>query len=95
MELSQIAGAGLAFAVERKKQFSLPEFGSHAGSQRAAWLDRAHDWMASNKKSFASAYYFNRPPTNRANNDCVWSLKTAGERNAFARMAKNRQLFTK
>lgn len=95
MELSQIAGAGLDFAIARKKQFSLPEFGSHAGSQRAAWIDRAHSWMADNKKWFAGAYYFNRPPTNLANDDCSWPLRTTAEKAAFRRMAENRALFSR
>lgn len=83
-QLSDIAGPALRFAKNHNKQFALPEFASHRGSRRAAWVRNAKAWMVNNKSSFAGAYYFNRPPTNASNSNCRWTLTTSGEYSAIS-----------
>lgn len=93
-QLSTVAGGGLAFAKSHGKQFALPEFAAHRDSRRAAWLDSAHEWIRTNKGTFAAAYYFNRPPTNSSNRDCDWSLATDADYRAIGRIAGDGALFT-
>lgn len=93
-DLSFLAAKMLAFARAHGKRAALPEYGSHANAQRAQWIDNAHSWLAQNKNTIVAAFYFNRPPTNSANSNCVWTLSSAAEYAAFSRMARDTANFT-
>ncbi|WP_157577490.1 glycosyl hydrolase [Phycicoccus jejuensis] len=77
--LSTIAGGILTFAKAHNKKASLPEFAATSAPDRAQWLSDGYKWLKANNAYFVAAYYFNRPPTNPDNMDCVWWLNTPSE----------------
>ncbi|MBM6402074.1 glycosyl hydrolase [Phycicoccus sonneratiae] len=85
--LSTIGSGVLAFAKAHGKKASLPEFAAHSASNRGAWLSAGYNWMKANKDYFVAAFYFNRPPTNASNADCVWTLKTSTELSTYKAIA--------
>jgi beta-mannanase len=87
--LSTVAGGVVTFAKAHGKKASLPEFGANKTVQRDKWLREGFAWMKTNGDLFVSAYYFNHPPTNPNNQDCVWPLSTSAEFNAFGAIARD------
>jgi len=83
----------LGFARRHNKRAALAEFASNAGPRRAGWLARAHNFMQDRRPMIAAAFYFNRPPTNRANSDCRWKLNTRSEIRAYRAIARDRRDF--
>lgn len=83
--LSTVAGGVLSFAKAHGKYASLPEFGANTTINRTQWLNEGFAWLKSNKSVFISAFYFQHPPTNKANSDCNWPLRTESE---FAALKK-------
>lgn len=79
----------LKFARAHNKTVSLPEFGAHSNYRRATWLKNAHQYFVRNRDTIKAVFYFNRPPTNRSNNDCRWSLTRWSEFKAFREMAND------
>jgi hypothetical protein len=79
----------LAFARKHGKLASFPEFASHAGSRRADWLRDARNYFVRNQDVLTAAFYFNRPPTVKANSDCKWGLSTRAEWDAFGDIARD------
>jgi hypothetical protein len=88
-ELSTLGAPVLAFARAHGKAASFPEFASHASSNRAQWLRNAHSYFVANQNTLSAAFYFNRPPTVKANGDCKWSLSTNAEWDAFGDIARD------
>jgi beta-mannanase len=89
LELKAIVDPVLAFARAHGKAASLPEFGAHADSRREQWIRNAHRYFLDNQDVLAAAFYFNRLPTNLANADCRWALRTEGEYDAFGDIARD------
>lgn len=87
-QLEALGDPVLDFARARGKKASFPEFASHRGSSRAAWLRTAGQYLEDNKDVVTAAFYFNRPPTVSSNSDCRWALSTAGEWDAFGDVAR-------
>ncbi|MBM6400263.1 glycosyl hydrolase [Phycicoccus sonneratiae] len=87
--LSTIAGGILAFAKAHGKKASLPEFAATSSPGRAAWLTNGYAWLKSNSSYFVASYYFNRPPTNPDNADCVWWLNTPAEYASYTAIVKD------
>jgi len=88
-ELSALGAPVLAFARAHHKAASFPEFASNANSTRVQWIRNAHQYFLSNQDVLSAAFYFNRPPTVKANNDCRWSLSTSAEWDAFGDIARD------
>ena len=82
-ELKSLGDPVLAFARKHGKAASFPEFASHADSRRTQWLRNAHQYFLANQDVLTAAFYFNRPPTVAANDDCRWALSTSAEWDAF------------
>jgi hypothetical protein len=93
-ELKFLGDPVLAFARAHHKAASFPEFGDNQDSQRPQWLDNAHQYFVQNQDVLSAAFYFNRAPTVKANNDCHWALSTSGDWAAFNRIANDRTHFT-
>jgi len=89
MELSALADPMLDFARARGKKASLPEFAADPAAQRAQWLQNAQRYLVANRDVVTAAFYFNRGPTNPANQDCSWTLRTRSEYDAVAAMARS------
>ncbi|MER7073572.1 glycosyl hydrolase [Terrabacter sp. NPDC000476] len=89
VELSTIISPLLAFGKAHGKLVALPEFGVTKDSRRATWLTNAKNYLIANESWFAAAYYFNHPPTNKNNLDCVWNLSTSAEYSAYGSLLKN------
>jgi hypothetical protein len=89
VELSTMADPVLAFARAHGKHASLPEFASDPNSRRASWLQNAHQYFLAHQDVLTAAFYFNRGPTNPANQDCSWNLTTRPEFDAYGSMAKD------
>jgi hypothetical protein len=89
VELSTLAAPVLTFAQAHGKKAALPEFASYVGPQRDTWVANAHTYLAANRGKIVAAFYFNRGPTNPANQDCVWSLNRADEFAEYGRMARD------
>jgi hypothetical protein len=87
--LSTVASGLVTFAKAHDKKASLPEFGANQTVQRDKWLRDGYAWMKANSDLFVSAYYFNHPPTNPKNQDCVWPLNKSAEFNAFGAIARD------
>jgi len=79
----------LAFARAHGKQASLPEFGAAPDSRRAQWLRDSHTYMAANRNTLTSVFYFHR-----GSGSCAWKLTTAAEFDAYGDMARDRTYFT-
>ncbi len=92
-ELQFLGDPVVAFARAHGKKASFPEFASHANASRTQWLRNAHDYLVQNQGMITAAFYFNRPPTVKANGDCRWSLSTGSEWDAFGDIARDRQHF--
>ena len=88
-ELSFLGDPVLAFARAHGKKASFPEFASHASGQRTEWLRKSHEYFLANRDVLTAAFYFNRPPTVAANDDCRWSLTTAAVWDAFGDIARD------
>lgn len=88
--LSTVAGGVVTFAKAHGKLASLPEFGANNTVKRDQWLRDGHAWMKANSSLFASAFYFNHPPTNPKNMDCVWPLSKPAEMTAFGEIARDK-----
>jgi len=88
-ELKVLGDPVLAFARAHGKAASFPEFASHASGNRVQWLRNAHQYFLANQNTLSAAFYFNRPPTVKANNDCRWSLSTSAEWDAFGDIARD------
>ena len=93
-ELAFLGDPVLAFARARGKPASFPEFASHATANRSQWIRNAHQYFLAHQDILTAAFYFNRPPTVNANNDCVWALRTSAEFDAFGDIVRDRQHFT-
>ena len=89
VELSTLVNPLLAFGKAHGKLVALPEFGVTKDSRRAAWLTNAKSYIVANESWFAGVYYFNHPPTNKNNLDCVWNLNTSAEYAAYGSLLKN------
>ncbi len=92
-ELKTLGDPVLAFARAHGKPASFPEFASHSDLRRSLWTSNALKYIATNRSSITGAFYFHRPPTVAANNDCKWPLVTAVEYLAFAALGRNRAYF--
>jgi hypothetical protein len=93
-ELQFLGDPVLAFARAHGKPASFPEFASHATSTRVQWIRNAHQYFLDNQDILTAAFYFNRPPTVSANNDCNWALRTDAEYDAFGDIVRDREHFT-
>jgi beta-mannanase len=93
MELSTMADPVLAFARAHGKRASLPEFAADPDSRRAQWLSNARQYFLAHQDILTAAFYFNRGPTNPANQDCSWTLTTQSEFSAYRSMAADRTHF--
>ncbi|HET7399532.1 MAG TPA: glycosyl hydrolase [Intrasporangium sp.] len=89
VELSTIIAPLLTFGKAHNKLVALPEFGVTKDSRRAQWLTNAKNYIVSNEAWFAGVYYFNHPPTNLKNADCVWNLSTWAEYSAYGSLLKD------
>lgn len=89
MELQALTDPVLAFARERGKRASLPEFAADPDPRRAQWLRNAHAYLVENRDVLTAVFYFNRGPTNPANQDCAWTLTTRAESDAYGAMARD------
>ncbi len=89
MELSALAAPALAFAKARNKFVALPEFGVTRDARRAQWLTNAKNYIVANEAWFAGVYYFNRPPTNQKNANCVWTLSSSAEYAAYGSLLRD------
>lgn len=87
MSLADIATPAIAFARAHGKKLAIPEFASSPSGPRTDWINAAHSWLSANKGTVLAAFYFQRPPTNPANQDCTWRLSTSAEYAAFGAMA--------
>ena len=92
-ELSWLADPALAFAKAHGKRAALAEFASDPDPRREQWLRNAHQYLAANQSALTAAFYFNRGPTNSANQDCSWTLTTAAEFDAYGDIARDRSRF--
>lgn len=88
-ELKTLGDPLLAFARARGKDASFPEFATHANGNRVQWLRNAHQYFLANQDVLTAAFYFNRPPTVKANSDCRWGLTTDAEWDAFGDIARD------
>lgn len=93
-ELKTLGDPVLALARAHGKDASFPEFASHADSHRAQWTYNALQYIATNRSQITGAFYFHRPPTVAANNDCKWPLSASAEFQAYASLGRNRAYFT-
>jgi len=93
-ELKTLGDPVLAFARAHGKDASFPEFASHADLRRAQWTYNALQYIATNRSRITGAFYFHRPPTVAANNDCRWPLSASAEYSAYAALGRNRAYFT-
>ncbi|MGR6967535.1 glycosyl hydrolase [Geodermatophilus sp. URMC 61] len=94
VELSTLIDPVLAFARAHGKQASLPEFGADPDPRRGQWLANAHAYLVANRDVVSAAFYFNRGPTNPANQDCSWTLTQRAEFDAYGAMARDLTHFT-
>jgi hypothetical protein len=74
---------------KRGKQAAFPEFGSIAHSKRAEWLANVHRYVVANRASIQALFYFHRPSTVAAYDDCRWPLTTYAEFTAYGDMARD------
>lgn len=93
-ELKTLGDPVIAFAKAHHKAASFPEFASNQDAQRPTWLDNAHQYFLANQDVLTAAFYFNRPPTVKANNDCKWPLSTSGDWQAFNRIVNDTSHFS-
>jgi hypothetical protein len=93
VELKTLTDPVISFARTHRKKASLPEFASFTNSRRADWVRNAHQYLAANRDIVVAAFYFQHPPTNGANSDCVWKLNTSAEYKAYGDMARNTSVF--
>lgn len=89
VELSTIIAPLLTFGNAHGKLVALPEFGVTKDLRRATWLTNAKNYLIANKSVIAGVYYFNHPPTNQNNLDCVWNLNTSAEYAAYGSLLKD------
>jgi beta-mannanase len=94
MELKALGDPVLAFARAHGKAAAFPEFASNANANRVQWIRNAHQYFLDNQNILTAAFYFNRPPTVKANGDCKWAMNTSAEYNAFQDIARDRTHFT-
>lgn len=92
-ELKTLGDPVLAFARAHGKDASFPEFASHTDARRAQWTYNALQYIATNRSRITGAFYFHRPPTVAANNDCTWPLSATSEFLAYAALGRNRAYF--
>jgi hypothetical protein len=93
-ELQFLGDPILAFARAHHKAASFPEFASNQDSKRPTWLDNAHQYFLKNQDVLSAAFYFNRPPTVKANSDCHWGLSSSADWQAFNRISNDRSHFS-
>ena len=93
-DLSVVANPVLAFAEAHSKLTMLAEFGSQSGSQRAAWLESAHQYFIQNRSELVAAFYFDRPPTTPSGASCNWQLTSDADIAAFRAISNDTTYFT-
>lgn len=93
-ELKVLGDPVLAFARAHHKAASFPEFASNRDAQRPQWIRNAHQYFLQNQDVLSAAFYFNRPPTVKANNDCHWALSSNADYQAFDSIVNDRAHFT-
>lgn len=93
VELSTLTDPVLAFAKAHGKRAALAEFAANPDSRRTQWLNNAHQYIAAHADVLTAAFYFNRGPTNKANQDCSWNLSTSAEYKAYGDIARDSSRF--
>lgn len=76
VSLESLMDPVLAFARPRDKQVALGEFATVRNSRRPEWIRQGGEYLAQNDNVIVAAFYFNRRPTNLANDDCTWPLSS-------------------
>ncbi|MCW2698976.1 MAG: domain containing protein [Blastococcus sp.] len=93
-ELSWLMEPVIAFARAHGKAASMPEFATNSDARRSQWIRNAHQFFLNNQDILTAAFYFNRPPTVKANSDCRWALQNSTEYDALGDIARDRAHFT-
>lgn len=94
VQLSTVTDPVLAFARAHAKTVVLAEFASTGGSQRAAWLNSAHQYFIANRSVLQGAFYFDRPATSAEGARCNWSLTSGPDVSAFRSIVNDTNYFT-
>lgn len=94
VQLSTVTDPVLAFARNHGKTVVLAEFASTGGSQRAAWLNAAHQYFIANRSAIQGAFYFDRPATTAEGARCNWSLTSSADVSAFRSIVNDTNYFT-
>jgi hypothetical protein len=89
-ELKVLGDPVLAFARAHHKAASFPEFASNRDAQRPQWIRNAHQYFLANQDVLSAAFYFNRPPTVKANGDCKWALSSNADFQAFQEIVNDK-----
>ena len=94
VQLSTVTDPVLSFARAHGKLAVLAEFASTGGSQRAAWLNSAHQYLVANRSVIQGAFYFDRKATSAEGARCNWSLTSSADISAFRSIVNDTNYFS-
>jgi hypothetical protein len=94
VQLSTVTDPVLTFARAHGKTVVLAEFASTGGSQRAAWLNSAHQYLVANRSTIQGAFYFDRKATSAEGARCNWSLTSSADVSAFRAIVNDTHYFS-